>query len=112
MIRKIEYGNSFISRAEGFTVFVFTYQVDRVKHLDFSYRGAAGVRQVTVIIADGKGTQSWRHKQSDKQGIPKKVCNESNRINYVCIIVSFQLSGNQEKKKNEQQRTSRKKMKK
>lgn len=50
-------------RAEGFTVFVFTYQVDSVKHLDFSYRGTAGVRQVTVIIADGKGTQSWMSKR-------------------------------------------------
>lgn len=41
-------------------VFVFTYQIDRVKHLNFSYRGTAGVGKVTVIITDGKGTQSWR----------------------------------------------------
>lgn len=41
--------------------FVFTYQVDRVKHLNFPYRSTAWVCQVTVIIADGKGTQSWRN---------------------------------------------------
>lgn len=39
---------------------MFTYQVDCVKHLDFSYRSAARVRQITVIIADRKGAQSWR----------------------------------------------------
>lgn len=38
-----------------------TYQVDGVKHLDFSYRSAARVGQVTVVIADGQGAQTFKH---------------------------------------------------
>lgn len=45
---------------ERFTASVFTYQVNRVKHLNFSYRGTAGVRQITVVIADGQSAQSCR----------------------------------------------------
>lgn len=42
----------------------FPYQVDRVEHLDLPYRGAAWIRQVTVVIADGESTQSWREAQT------------------------------------------------
>lgn len=40
----------------------FTYQVDCVKHLDFSYCSAARVGQVTIVIADGQRAQSCGHK--------------------------------------------------
>lgn len=52
---------------------VFTHQVDCVKHLDFSYRGTAWVGQVTIVIADGKGAQSYEHKYKlINKGKPKK----------------------------------------
>lgn len=41
---------------------MFAYQVDCVKDLDFSYGSAAGVGQVTVVIADGQGAQTYEHK--------------------------------------------------
>lgn len=44
----------------------FTYQVNGVKHLDFAYRGTARIRQVTVIVADGKGTQTWGRGQKPR----------------------------------------------
>lgn len=47
------------------SLFVLTHQVDRVKHLNFSYRGAARVGQIAVVIADREGTQSWRHTTID-----------------------------------------------
>lgn len=48
-----------------------TYQVDCVKHLDFSYCSAARVGQITIVIADGQGTQSCEQKH---QRISGKKC--------------------------------------
>lgn len=45
-------------KIQGWTVVVFTHQVDCVKHLNLSYRGAAWVRQITIVVADGKSAQS------------------------------------------------------
>lgn len=50
------------NKAAGKLVLAFTYQVDCVKHLDFSYCSAARVGQVTIVIADGQRAQSCGHK--------------------------------------------------
>lgn len=46
-----------------------TYQVDCVKHLDFSYCSAAWVGQITIVIADGQGTQpcEQKHQRNERK---------------------------------------------
>lgn len=48
---------------KNWTVAVFTHQVDCVKHLNFTYRGAAWVRQIAIVVADGKRAQSCKNNE-------------------------------------------------